>query len=443
MSTSGDAGILSRRGGHDNWSHHQNLKVVGLRPHALPRLAKTVKMVGLSNRMSGRFRPGQQTLETMTMKCFLLPLLLVVSLLVLPACEDAAGPETASDVAGDSGSGSPKSSGSGLLKVGVKKQASGNYIVLGTLTDQFDRAQAKANVEDTLARHSDISAMVGLFAYNPPAILEALAQADRLGEGQTIRVIAFDEDDATLQGIKDGTVFGTVVQNPYMYGYKSIEVLSALESGKSGVIPENKFIDIPARQIRKADVDAFWSDLKLKVGGDAKNETKPGKPRFAYVTNGVASFWTIASKGVIAAGNDLGVNTDVLMPAEGIADQKRMIEDLITRGVQGIAVSPIDAENQVDLLNQAAKKTRLITHDSDAPAANRLVYIGMDNYLAGRMCGELIREALPDGGKVMLFIGRLEQDNARLRRQGVIDALLGRSVDSSRFDPSDSVLEGR
>ncbi len=361
--------------------------------------------------------------------------LLTLSLLLVTGCGDAGAP---ADDGGGSGD-----SGGGLLKVSRKEAETGNYIVLGTLTDQFDRAQAKANVEDTLARHSDISAMVGLFAYNPPAILEALQQADRLGEEQTVQVIAFDEADETLQGIKDGTVYGTVVQNPYMYGYKSVEVLAALESGKTDVIPEDKFIDIPARQIRKDNVDDFWTDLKAKVGGDAKNDTKEGKPRFAYVTNGVASFWTIASKGVIAAGNKLGVNTDVLMPAEGIADQKRMIEDLITRGVQGIAVSPIDAENQVDLLNQAAEKTRLITHDSDAPKANRLVYIGMDNYTAGRMCGELIREALPKGGKVMLFIGRLEQDNARLRRQGVIDALLGRSADNTRFDPADKVLEGR
>jgi len=367
------------------------------------------------------------------MKLLLTTLTLVLSLIGLSGCTESSDPAPAVD----------SSTGGGLLKVETKEEAAGNYIVLGTLTDQFDRAQAKANVEDTLARHSDISAMVGLFAYNPPAILEALKQADRLGEDQTVQVIAFDEADETLQGIKEGTVYGTVVQNPYMYGYKSVEVLAALESGKKDVIPKNKFIDIPARQIRKADVDEFWTDLKAKVGGAAKNEAKEGKPRFAYVTNGVASFWTIASKGVVAAGNDLGVNTDVLMPAEGIADQKRMIEDLITRGVQGIAVSPIDAENQVDLLNQAAEKTRLITHDSDAPKANRLVYIGMDNYTAGRMCGELIREALPKGGKVMLFIGRLEQDNARRRRQGVIDALLGRSVDPSRFDPADKVLEGR
>ena len=47
--------------------------------------------------------------------------------------------------------------------------------------------------------------MVGLFAYNPPLILEALKQGDKLGK---VKVIAFDEADATLQGIKDGTVHG-------------------------------------------------------------------------------------------------------------------------------------------------------------------------------------------------------------------------------------------
>tara|TARA_Y100000758_G_scaffold73456_1_gene48892 strand:+ start:281 stop:1489 length:1209 start_codon:yes stop_codon:yes gene_type:complete len=402
----------------------------------LARVEVSVKMVGLIGGSTWLPPRGIWDTGDYPMKRFVATLqLLTLSLLLVTGCGDAGAPADGGGGSGDSGG--------GLLKVSRKEAETGNYIVLGTLTDQFDRAQAKANVEDTLARHSDISAMVGLFAYNPPAILEALQQADRLGEEQTVQVIAFDEADETLQGIKDGTVYGTVVQNPYMYGYKSVEVLAALESGKTDVIPEDKFIDIPARQIRKDNVDDFWTDLKAKVGGDAKNDTKEGKPRFAYVTNGVASFWTIASKGVIAAGNKLGVNTDVLMPAEGIADQKRMIEDLITRGVQGIAVSPIDAENQVDLLNQAAEKTRLITHDSDAPKANRLVYIGMDNYTAGRMCGELIREALPKGGKVMLFIGRLEQDNARLRRQGVIDALLGRSADNTRFDPADKVLEGR
>jgi ribose transport system substrate-binding protein len=50
-----------------------------------------------------------------------------------------------------------------------------------------------------------------------------------------------------------------------MYGYKSVEVLAALARGDASVIPPSKFMDIPARQIRKDTVDAFWTDLKAKM----------------------------------------------------------------------------------------------------------------------------------------------------------------------------------
>jgi len=167
-----------------------------------------------------------------------------------------------------------------------------------------------------------------------------------------------------------------------------------------------------------------------------------GKKKIAFVSNGVASFWTIASAGVKAAGEKMGVDTETLMPVEGISDQKRIIEDLLTRGIDGIAVSPIDPVNQTELLNRAAKRTKLLTHDSDAPDSDRAVYIGMDNYQAGRLCGDLVREALPNGGTIMLFIGRLEQDNAKRRRQGVIDAVLGRPSNPGNFDPPSNVIEG-
>ena len=166
------------------------------------------------------------------------------------------------------------------------------------------------------------------------------------------------------------------------------------------------------------------------------------KKKVAFVSNGVASFWTIAAAGVKAAGEAVGVQTETLMQVEGISDQKRIIEDLLTRGIDGIAVSPIDAANQVELLNQAAKRTAVVTADSDAPGSNRALYIGMDNYSAGRMCGDLVREAMPKGGTVMLFIGRMEQDNAKRRRQGVIDAILGRPANPGNYDPPSGVIEG-
>lgn len=142
-------------------------------------------------------------------------------------------------------------------------QKGDKYTVLATLTDQFDRAKGKANVEDMVTKHPEVDCMVGLFNYNPPLILEVLSQAEKLDE---VAIVGFDESDGTLQGIKDGHVHGTVVQNPYEYGYQSVKVLNALASGDESGIPENKFISIPARVIRKDNVDGFWSDLKSKLG---------------------------------------------------------------------------------------------------------------------------------------------------------------------------------
>ncbi len=190
----------------------------------------------------------------------------------------------------------------------------------------------------------------------------------------------------------------------------------------------------------------FWLvalvTLALGLAGCGSSGEGDGKPRFAFVTNMPASFWVIAQKGVEKAGQDLDVNVSVDMPADGVSGQKRVLEDLLARGVQGIAVSVIDPANQTDILNEVAGRTTLITHDADAPDSERMVYIGMDNYTAGRMCGELIKEALPNGGKVMIFVGRVEQDNGRRRRQGVIDELLGRDHDPMRFDPPDASLSG-
>src|SRR5690606_4757219 len=62
------------------------------------------------------------------------------------------------------------------------------------------------------------------------------------------------------------------------------------------------------------------------------------------------------------------------------------------------------------------------------------------NYDAGWMAGELVLEAIPDGGKIALFIGLMDQDNSKARRQGCIDCILGREKDRTRFDPQGEVL---
>jgi ribose transport system substrate-binding protein len=308
------------------------------------------------------------------------------------------------------------------------------YEFLDTRTDQFDFAKAKSLAQDAIARYPELNGMVGLFAYNPPKILEAVREANKL---DSIEVIGFDEEDGCLQGIVDGEIAGTVVQNPYMYGYESVRILAALVRGDKSVLPEDGFLNIEARKITQDNVQEFWDELRQLTKKDesgGSDNKQDGRPTVAFVTNGIASFWVIAEKGARDAGKEFDVNVLVRMPPKGLADQKRMCEELLAQKVDGIAISPINPKNQQDLLDEIAERTNLITQDSDAPNSKRLCYVGMDNYTAGRMCGELLKDAMPDGGKIMIFVGRVDQLNARQRRQGLIDEVLDRSFDPTRFD---------
>ena len=134
------------------------------------------------------------------------------------------------------------------------------YEILDTLTDQGKTEVAKQKAADAINAFPQMKAMVGLFEYNPPACYQALKQAGKLGQ---IQLIGFDENDVTLQGIKDGTVAGTIVQNPYEYGYQSVKILKDILEKKE----VKDFIDIPPRKVTKENVDEYWADLKAKKAG--------------------------------------------------------------------------------------------------------------------------------------------------------------------------------
>ena len=168
-----------------------------------------------------------------------------------------------------------------------------------------------------------------------------------------------------------------------------------------------------------------------------------GNLRLAFVTNNSSDFWTIARKGTEKADTELDdVTVEFRMPADGTAaEQKRMIDDLVAKGIDGMAVSPVDPENQTQTLNETAKHVLVVTQDSDAPKSDRAFYVGTDNVAAGRVAGGLIKEAIPQGGKIMLFVGKLDARNAQERLQGIKEALQGSNVQilDVRTDDTDRV----
>ena len=168
-----------------------------------------------------------------------------------------------------------------------------------------------------------------------------------------------------------------------------------------------------------------------------------GKHRLAFVTNNASDFWVIARKGTEKAAADIpSIEVEFRIPADGTAaEQQRVVDDLLATGIHGIAISPVDPANQTAMLNRAASQTLVVTQDSDAPNSNRVCYIGTDNVAAGRQAGELVKEALPQGGKIMVFVGVLDADNAQQRYQGLKEALAGSNVQiiDVRTDGTDRV----
>lgn len=183
-------------------------------------------------------------------------------------------------------------------------------------------------------------------------------------------------------------------------------------------------------------------DTSSSGGGNTTGGAKK-KFKLAFVTNNPSPFWTIARAGTDDAVKELGnVEVDFRIPSAGTAaEQKQILEDLVTKGVDGIAVSPVDPANQTELLNSVASKTLLICHDSDAADSKRYCYIGTDNVAAGVEAGKLIKEALPNGGKIMVFVGTLDAQNAKERFAGIKKELEGSKVEiiDVRTDETDRV----
>jgi ribose transport system substrate-binding protein len=190
--------------------------------------------------------------------------------------------------------------------------------------------------------------------------------------------------------------------------------------------------------LRVSSVLALWLSLGLgagagchrspSTGGGGAPETKPLK--LAFVTNNTSEFWKIAGAGIHKYEREAKVQVDLKLPASGTAeDQNQILQDLASQGYDGIAVSTIAPNDQVPVLDKIAEKTNLITFDSDAPKSKRLLYIGTNNYAAGKVLGGEIVKLLPKGGKIAVFVGAFGADNATQRLKGIEDAIAGHNIE--------------
>lgn len=166
-------------------------------------------------------------------------------------------------------------------------------------------------------------------------------------------------------------------------------------------------------------------------------------PRVALITSTEEAYWDRVINGAQRGADLFEMKLTVIRSKPDEKAQSDAIRKLLGEGYDAIGVSPVNPVAQRDLLREVAGKSVLVTFDSDSEDSNRKAFIGTDNYVAGRLCAEMVRDAIPDGGEILISVGSIDKANGRDRRQGLIDALLGRPIDPNRAaDPLGSPIKG-
>jgi ribose transport system substrate-binding protein len=145
------------------------------------------------------------------------------------------------------------------------------------------------------------------------------------------------------------------------------------------------------------------------------------KPIFVMVPKGVHPYYEPCFEGFKAAAEKYGITAEYEAPQDfDIALQVKVLEDLISRGVNGIALSALDDKPLIPVVQQALDAgIQILTFDAPAPSSAALSYIGTDNFNAGYAAGKKLAELMGNKGEVVILQGGLGAPNLNLRREGM------------------------
>jgi ribose transport system substrate-binding protein len=110
------------------------------------------------------------------------------------------------------------------------------------------------------------------------------------------------------------------------------------------------------------------------------------------------------------------------------AGEVQIVDDLLTKGVAAIAISPSNAPAMGNIIKKRNPSIPVMTIDADLLAEDaglRKTYLGTDNYLMGVKMAEYANKLKPEGGTVCLQLGNVAADNINARAAGFRDTAGG------------------
>ena len=138
---------------------------------------------------------------------------------------------------------------------GFKRGVGSAFSEKDRVSDETNLSRAQENVRNALSNHRDLVALVGIWAYNAPAIARAVESA---GVKKEMTVVTFDAQEAAIQEMEKGNIDAMLVQNPFDMGFQAVRLLSAM-------VLENASVEKEMFPNTGTDGDIYTTGLRLVV----------------------------------------------------------------------------------------------------------------------------------------------------------------------------------
>jgi len=138
---------------------------------------------------------------------------------------------------------------------GVKAGLGEEYEERDRMADGTDLGRAQDNVTNALTNHQDLVALVGIWAYNGPAISTVAKQRD---QRKNLTLVTFDADKNSIRAMGEGDMDAMCVQNPFDMGRQAVKLLKAMHQKDEATIK-----DMFPQHGKDPDGDVFTTGLRL------------------------------------------------------------------------------------------------------------------------------------------------------------------------------------
>jgi len=177
----------------------------------------------------------------------------------------------------------------------------------------------------------------------------------------------------------------------------------------------------------------FFACVALFTVSACKKHEEPAssppahRRQIAVIPKGTThEFWKSVHAGAVKAGRDLGVDIVWKGPVreDDRAEQVRVVEDFISKHVDGIVLAPLDDTALVPTVKEAdAEKIPVVIIDSDIQWAGRVSFVATNNEQAGAAAARYLGTALAGKGNVLVLRYQEGSASTMQREKGFLETL--------------------